>query len=254
MRLAALATITMVFASPLLVQRGNGQARVEVASIKAAKPPDDPRGLTCALSYVERTGGRLYTPFAQLCGLIRVAYDVADYQVVGIPRDTGVGPSNFFEVDVRLAGVGVPSMEDTRGVLRELLAERFKLRVHREPREMPIYALVTATNGPRLTPCSNPKAGSVYSPGRILSCDPPVPMPRLLQFLSSEAGRPVIDKTGLAAPTFELRWLPANAEPVADSPPGLFTAIQEQLGLKLEPQRGSVDTMIVDAVGPPGPN
>ena len=139
-------------------------------------------------------------------------------------------------------------------VLRGLLAERFKLRAHPESREMPIYALVTTTNGPRLTPCSDPKASSRYAPGRILGCDPPVPMPRLLQFLSSETGRPVFDKTGLAAPTFELRWLPANAEPATDSPPGLFTAIQEQLGLKLEPQRGSVETLIVDALEPPSPN
>jgi bla regulator protein BlaR1 len=65
----------------------------------------------------------------------------------------------------------------------------------------------------------------------------PLTMPRFLQFLSSETGRPVFDKTGLAAPTFELRWLPSQAEPQADSPPELFTAIQEQLGLKLEPSR-----------------
>jgi uncharacterized protein (TIGR03435 family) len=140
------------------------------------------------------------------------------------------------------------------GMRRGLLAERFRLRAHRESREMPIYMLVATSNGPRLTSCSNPKAGSGYAPGRIVSCDPPLPMPRLLQFLSSETGRPVFDKTGLAAPTFELRWLPAQAEPAADSPPGLFTAIQEQLGLKLEPERGFVDTVIVDAVAPPSPN
>jgi uncharacterized protein (TIGR03435 family) len=79
-------------------------------------------------------------------------------------------------------------------------------------------------------------------------------MSRILQFLSSETGRPVFDNTGLSAPTFELRWLPDKAEPEANSPPGLFTAIQEQLGLKLEPQRGAVDSMIVDAVEPPSPN
>jgi len=147
MRLSALVTIAMLFVSPLSVQRGDGQARVEVASIKAAKRPDDPRGLTCALPYVERTGGRIYILFSQVCGLLRVAYDLSDYQVVGIPRDTGVGPSNFFEVDVRLAGGDAPSREETRVVLRELLAERFKLRAHHESREMPIYALVTTTNG-----------------------------------------------------------------------------------------------------------
>jgi bla regulator protein BlaR1 len=255
MRFSALVTITMVFVSPLSGQRGDGQARVDVASIKASERPfPDPRGLTCALPYFERSGGRMYTPFSQTCGLIRVAYDVADYQVIGIPRDTGVGPSNLFEVDVRLTGGDAPTMEEARAVLRNLLAERFRLRAHREPRDMPIYALVTATNGPRATSCSDPKAASSYTPGRIVSCDPPLPMRRFLDFLSAETGRPVFDRTGLAVPMFELRWLPARAEPTADSPPGLFTAIQEQLGLKLEPQRGSVDTLIVDAIEPPSPN
>src|SRR5688572_259085 len=248
MRLSALLTIAMVFVSPLSVQRGDGQARVEVASIKAVKGPDDPRRLSCGLPYVERTNGRIWTPFSQVCGLMRVAYDLSDYQVVGIPPETGVGSLNFFEVEVRLAGGDVPSMEETRVVLRGLLAERFKLRAHPESREMPIYVLAATTDGPRLTPCSDPKAQSVYAPGRITSCNTPLTMPRILQFLSSETGRPVFDKTGLATPTFELRWLPGQAEPQADSPPGLFTAIQEQLGLKLEPQMGSVDVMIVDAV------
>lgn len=255
MRLSALVTIAMVFVSPLSAPRGEGQARVEVASIKATKgPANDTRGLACGLPYVERTSGRIWIPFTSVCGLIRRAYDLSDYQVVGVPRDTGVGPSNFFEVEARLASGDAPSMEETQGVLQGLLAERFTFRAHREPRDMPIYVLVTTANGPRVTSCSDPKARSVYSPGRIVSCDPPVPMPRILQFLSSETGRPVFDKTGLVAPTFELRWLPAQAEPAADSPPGLFTAIQEQLGLKLEPQRGSVDTLIVDAVEPPTPN
>jgi uncharacterized protein (TIGR03435 family) len=78
-------------------------------------------------------------------------------------------------------------------------------------------------------------------------------MPRFLQFLSTETGRPVLDKTGLAARPFELRWLPSEPTP-ADSLPGIFTAIQEQLGLKLEPQKGPVDTLVVNAVEPPGLN
>jgi uncharacterized protein (TIGR03435 family) len=94
--------------------------------------------LSCALPYVERTGRRIWIPFSQVCGLMRVAYDLSDYQVAGIPRDSGVGPSNFFEVDVRLAGGEVPSREETQVVLRGLLAERFKLRTHPESREVPI--------------------------------------------------------------------------------------------------------------------
>jgi uncharacterized protein (TIGR03435 family) len=79
-------------------------------------------------------------------------------------------------------------------------------------------------------------------------------MPRLLQFLSSETGRPVVAKTGLAELTFELHWLPAQAEPAPDSPPGLFTAVQEQLGLKLEPGRGQVEMIVIDSVQRPTPN
>jgi bla regulator protein blaR1 len=254
MRLSTLSAITLLIVTPLSAQQGDSPARADVVSIKVVNQPDGPRRVSCGLPPVERTGGRIYIPFSQVCGLIRVAFDVADYQVSGIPADKGVGPSNFFEINVRVEHAGVPTMDETRLVVRTLLAERFKLRVRRESSDRPIYVLMATEDGPKLTPCSDPKARSAYTPGRITSCDPPIPMARLLQFFSSETGRPVFDKTGLEAPAFELRWLPTLAEPQPDSPPTFFTAIQEQLGLKLEPQRGPVDTMIVDSVEPPSPN
>ena len=254
MRLATLITIALMFVTLLSAQQGDSPARVDVISIKPVKGPDDPRRITCGLVPVERTPGRIYIPFSQVCGLILRAYDVADYQVAGIPVDKGVGPTNFFEVDARLDGGGVPTLDDTRLVIQALLADRFKLRVHREFQERPIYVLMVTKDGPKSIPCSDPKAPSVYAPGRIRSCNPPIPMPRLLQFFSSETGRPVFDKTGLTSLTFELRWLPALAEPQPGSPPEFFTAIQEQLGLKLDPQRGPVETIVVDSVEPPTPN
>jgi uncharacterized protein (TIGR03435 family) len=205
---------------------------------------------------VQRTASRVHIPFSPLCGLIRVAYDVADYQVVGVTATLMKGDaSNFFEVEARSAGDAVPSMDDTRVMLRALLAERFHLTMHREPREAPIYALTVVKGGPKLTPCSNPNASSVVSPGLFLSCSPPMPIARIVQLLSREAGRPVVDKTGLTGTlTFELHWLPENAPALPDSPPTLFTALQEQLGLKLEPQRGPIDTVVVDAVDRPSAN
>lgn len=113
-----------------------------------------------------------------------MAYNVADYQVAGIPGDTGVGPSTFFEIDARVEGDGVPTMDEARLAVQALLAERFKLRVRRESREMPIYVLIATDDGPKLTPCSDPKTPSSYTPGRITSCNPPIPMARILQFLS----------------------------------------------------------------------
>src|SRR5215207_7304693 len=99
-------SITSVYA-----QQGDSTARVEVASIKVVNQPDDRRQLSCGLPLVERTGARVYIPFSQVCGLVRIAYNVAEYQVAGIPVDDGVGQANFFEVDVRLQGGGVPTIE-----------------------------------------------------------------------------------------------------------------------------------------------
>ena len=241
-------------AAPLSAQRSDRPARVDVVSVKPIHQPDDSRRLPCGLPPVERTGGRVHIPLSQLCGLIRIGYEVADYQVAGIPLATGVGPSNFFETDVRLEGGAVPTVDQTRLIVQAVLAERFKLHIHRESQERPIYVLAPTGNGPRLTPCSDPRAPSGYTPGRITSCNPPIPMARLLQFLSSETGRPVLDRTGLKDPMFELRWLPALAEPQPDSPPVLVTAIQEQLGLKLEPQRGPIAMVVVDSVAVPSSN
>ena len=80
-------------------------------------------------------------------------------------------------------------------------------------------------------------------------------MARVAQMLSRVTDRPVIDKTGLTGTrTFELHWLPEGEAPQPASPPTLFTALQEQLGLKLEPQRTMVDTIVVDHVERPSPN
>jgi uncharacterized protein (TIGR03435 family) len=250
---------TLLVATPLYAQQDDARTtpRFEVASIKPASIPDDVRarlgsvGGTCALPPVERSGVRVHIPVSQLCGLIRVAYDVADYQVIGVPNSEA---SSYFELEARAESGRAPGLDETRVMLQELLAERFQLRVHREPRDMPIYALTIARGGPKAAACSNPEAPSVYSPGFILSCKPPMPMTRIAQFLSRETGRPVIDKTGLGPYAFELHWLPESMQPQPDSPPVLFTAIREQLGLTLEPQRAPVDSIVVDHVERPSAN
>jgi uncharacterized protein (TIGR03435 family) len=79
-------------------------------------------------------------------------------------------------------------------------------------------------------------------------------MARVAQFLSRETGRFVLDKTGLGAATFELHWQAETAPPLPDSLPSLFTAIREQLGLKLEAQRAPVDSIVVTRAERPSPN
>ncbi|HKE83098.1 MAG TPA: TIGR03435 family protein [Vicinamibacterales bacterium] len=259
MRLCGLAASMFLVVAPLFAQRDDPgpTLRFEVASIKPAPIPVDVRsqlqsvGGACALPFLERSGNRVHIPVSQLCGLIRVAYDVADYQVIGIPNREA---SIYFEIEARGDSGRAPSLDDTRLMLQAMLAERFQLRVHREARDMPIYALTIAKGGPKAAACSNPEAPSVYSPGFIVSCKPPMPMTRIAQFLSRETGRPVIDRTGLGTYAFELHWLPEAAPPQPDSPPVLFTAIQEQLGLTLEPQRGPIDSIVVDHAERPSPN
>jgi uncharacterized protein (TIGR03435 family) len=244
--------------SSLSAQRGDSATtpQFEVASIKPVTFSDEARaqlqkaGGTCALPLLERSGSRVHVQFSKLCGLIRVAYDVADYQIVGIPN---IEPSEYFEIDAR--AWTTPTIDEARVMLQSLLAERFRLRVHREPREAPVYVLTAAKGGPKKTACTNPEAPSVYTPGRLLSCRPPMPMARVAQLLGRETHRPVLVDTELTGPDlFELYWLPEGAEPQPDSPPSLFTAIQEQLGLKLEARRGTVDAIVVDHVEGPSPN
>jgi uncharacterized protein (TIGR03435 family) len=162
-------------------------------------------------------------------------------------------PSEYFEIDAR-AGT-TATIDEARAMLQSLLAERFRLRVHREPRETPVYVLTAAKGGPKKTACTNPEAPSVYTSGRLLSCRPTLPMGRVAQLLGRETHRPVLVDTGLTGPdVFELYWLPEGAEPQPDSPPSLFTAIQEQLGLKLEARRGTVEAIVVDHAEGPSAN
>lgn len=254
----ALVASAPLAASSLFAQRGDSTTtpQFEVASVKPVTFSDEARaqlqkvGGACALPYLERSGSRVHVQFSKLCGLIRVAYDVADYQVVWMPS---AEPSEYFEIDAR-AGT-TATIDEARAMLQSLLAERFRLRVHREPRETPVYVLTAAKGGPKKTACTNPEAPSVYTSGRLLSCRPTLPMGRVAQLLGRETHRPVLVDTGLTGPdVFELYWLPEGAEPQPDSPPSLFTAIQEQLGLKLEARRGTVEAIVVDHAEGPSAN
>ena len=241
----SLIALALVFVTPSAAQRDAAEARFEVASIKEIPAPDDPRRITCGLPGIMPSGNRIRIPLTQLCGLIRLAYNVDEFQIAGIPENRGVGPRNFFEVDALLENGAAPGIDALRPMLRALLAERFQLQVRREPVEMPVFVLVRDAGRKANAPCPNPARGSGYAAGRIVSCTPPLPMARFAQFLASATGRMVLDKTGLEPFMFELQWLPDTAQPQPDSPPELFTAIREQLGLKLEAQRAPVESVVI---------
>lgn len=127
----------------------------------------------------------------------------------------------------------------------------FKLTLHREPRELTLYELVVAKNGPKLTKAEARPGGVTSGRGHLTATA--ASMDRLARFLAGsyvKLDRPVVDKTGLDGVfDFTLDWTPdSDLQKHPDGPPDIFTALQEQLGLKLEARKGPVEVFVVDHV------
>lgn len=219
--------------------------------------------------------------------LLRQAYEVQDFQIIGGPSWLA---SDRFDI-VAKSPDGVAGPEQTRVMLRAMLADRFKLVARTETREMPIYSLVLAREdgklGPKLSaakvdcearvaaarrggpPLDFPAPGQqaecafMMAPGNMNAGG--MPMAELARALSPQVGRIVIDETGLTGRyDFQMTYAPEGrgfgpgpgpgaAEPPPPDPnaPSLFTALQEQLGLKLESARGPVEVLAIDRVEQP---
>jgi bla regulator protein blaR1 len=162
-----------------------------------------------------------------------------------------------------------PAQQHERVALMEqsLLAGRFRLRVHFETREMPVYALAAAKGGPKLTPARDGESGGISTVGNEQGMKMTAVAVTLDQFALSPlltgwaGGRPVLEQTGLKGLyDFTLTWAPEQLgasetakNGVADGP-SLFTALQEQLGLRLIPSKAQVEVIVVDHVEPPSAN
>ena len=239
----------------------------EVASVKPNKSG------TTAVSFRLQPGGQLNALNVTVRDLIRFAYAVQPFQIEGGPGWTG---SDRFDVVAKVAGEIVPQPPGQVGpvqvMLQNLLAERFALKVRRETKEGPVYALAHARADRQLAKQVTPstvdcaallRARTGPSPQcRISSAGPgtisgrDASFSQLAQLLSGQVQRLVIDKTGLpGVHSWDLQFAPdqtpapgAVAPAVIDPDrPSLFTALQEQLGLKLESQRAPLEMLIVDA-------
>ena len=149
-----------------------------------------------------------------------------------------------------------------RTALQQLLSDRFQLRFHHESKDLPAYALTVAKSGFKLQPVSAEGGRSTNSIGNGASrklTATRTDLAGIVGFLSRQVDRPVVDHTHLPGVyTFTLEWTPDDLKSVASSDqpplPSIFTALQEQLGLKLEPQKVPVDIILVDAVERPSAN
>jgi uncharacterized protein (TIGR03435 family) len=225
----------------------------EVASVKPAPP-----GVT-GRSFTESPGGRLTTSNASLKMLIAFAYQVMPEQVVGGPVWV---ESDGFDIETKGTSPNV-TQSQFRQMIQGLLTERFHMAAHRETRELPVYALVQARNGAKLTETrdDNPEVGvRIVGPGQMIGVKATMAM--LAATLYRPLQRKVIDETGLTGSySFKVRFAPepkragtgAEAAPASDSP-SIFTALQEQLGLSLKPGKGPVEVVVVDHAEKPTQN
>jgi bla regulator protein blaR1 len=255
----------------------------EVASIKPDKSGTD-------MTMLRTTPVGFIATNVPLKMLIQQAYGVEDNQILGAPSWIG---SARFDIEAKVSSSETDALhnlgpDQRRLMLQPLLADRFQLKVHTEVRELPILALVVAKGGPKL---HEAKPGDTYpngikgfdgeaggpglmhmGPGQLTAQG--LPMSSVAQLLSQQLGRTVHDKTGLTGKyDFTLQWTPeVGGSPMMKGPgagqqgpggppsptdnggPSIFTAIQEQLGLKLESQKGPVEVVIIDHVETPSEN
>ena len=274
----AVAAVLLLSPWCLRAQPAAAPLTFEVASIKPSAP--GARGTMLQM----QPGGGLRVSGATLRMLITFAYDVRDFQVSGGP---GWINSDRFDINARAersSGADETpadprqmtdqqrktSMQQARERLRALLAERFQLAVHRDSREQSVYALVVGKNGPKLQEAKG-GPGPMMRMGMGQFNGQGVEMQMLATVLSDQVGRTVIDRTGLKGKfDIKLQWTPDPGQgfgPPGPPPPGveapppldpngpsIFTALQEQLGLRLESQKGQVEALVIDRVEKPSEN
>ena len=204
--------------------------------------------------------------------------NLMNYSAYGIPEPRILGgpkwlDSERFDIEAKIDSSAADQMRtlsreqrklQMQAMFQQLLADRFKLSVHWETRELPVYALVAAKNGPKLQVSTKPGSGT--SSGKGLFTAEGMTLAEisqsLTQELATELGRVVIDKTGIAGRyDVTLKWTPDADRTPADNGtedtstgPSIFTALQEQLGLKLESTKGPVQVLVIDHIEMPSEN
>jgi uncharacterized protein (TIGR03435 family) len=260
----------------------NTTAKLPTYEVAAIKPSKAGMGSTVLFTADGLTARNVTLKF-----LIKMAYAVEDDRILGAP---GWLNSETFDIDAKVDSSEVSELSklsehERQLMLQQLLADRFRLTLHHEMKDLPVYALVIAKNGPKLHAA---KAGDTYPNGikgpdgkpaghagmmmwggdRLIGQG--IPIASMVPPLSQQLGRTVQDRTGLTGTyDIELHWTPdvaAGPSPPRDraagdgglaaesQEPSFFTALQEQLGLKLESRKAPVEVLVIDHVETPSAN
>jgi uncharacterized protein (TIGR03435 family) len=224
----------------------------DVVSVKPHKAAD-------GVSSWMRTGPGGFSADVTVRSLVMTAYNLIMLeQISGLP---GWAENENFEVQGKLdpenteAFKKLPSADQSsqRSMLMQaLLADRFKLKVHHDLKELPVYNLVIARSGLKMKEASSSQAQS-WSMGLGILTGKGMPIASLIGSLSNQVGRMIIDKTGLTG-NYEVNLTFSWNDQPDDATPSIFTALQDQLGLKLEPAKAPVDLVVIDHIERPSEN
>jgi uncharacterized protein (TIGR03435 family) len=238
----------------------------EVSTIKPAKPEE-------RFSLLVNLSGMMNTTATSLSDLIKFGFNLHPQQISG-------GPSwletEKFDVTGKPDTPGMPNVNQLKGMVQKLLAERFELKYHMEKKELSVYAIQPGKTGPKLTandsnPDGLPGFGGGGPRGMMVRNATMAEFASVLQ--ANVLERPVVDQSGLgkARWDFVLKWTPdasqrgamglpqgdgggAAAAENPDAPPDIFAAFQQQLGLKLQATKAPVDVLVIDHVDKPSEN
>jgi len=265
-----------VVAVPMVQVRAQSDAKPPAFEVVSVKPNDSGGPIR-----VSSHPGSYSATNISVSQLMMAAYHLQDFKISGGPSWIR---SSRFNVEGRAESGSDATTKSFDLMLQRLLEDRFKLRAHVENRDLAVYELTVVPHGPKVKAIETPaepvsilsapvEAGRDMPPpgqlrvtiGDLMASQ--MPFEGFVRFLSNTVERPVIDRTGLRGVfDIKLRWSPAQGERGPFGPataaaadaypdrPSLFTAVQEQLGLKLERAKGPVDVLVIDSVAHPTEN
>jgi uncharacterized protein (TIGR03435 family) len=227
----------------------------DVASVKQNKSADQSGNMTIHDDVFEATN-------MTLSSIIEFAYDVRSDQIIGL---SGAVSSARFDIEAKVVpsnGSPMPTLTDSvlQAMIIPLLADRFNLKAHLQSKTMPVYDLVVDRGGPKFQLTQDDDQTNSTMNMRASNNDNILTakdssMSDLAAALSDEVHRQVIDKTGIkGGADFTLKWTSDEAADQGGTVVSIFTAVEEQLGLKLQPAKGPVDTLVIDHAEMPSAN
>jgi hypothetical protein len=191
-------------------------------------------------------GNRFTVPYSTLTDLIIDAYNVRLDQISGAPK-WATPDGDMYQINAKAEGDATPTSDQVRLMLRALLADRFQLKLRHETKALPVYELTIAKNGPKMKelPAGTKQPNTGTWRGLLLT-------------ISIVLDHPLVDKAGLTGTNYQFDW--DNTDMAEDlkqglkPPPSIFSAVQDQLGLKLELKNAPAEILVIDHAEKPSAN